>query len=211
MKSYHEQTGTSTKIPVFERFERMHPFKMINYLVLSISGILYAFVFFMFIKHLVFELHGDFDFNLPKFFTVSTILLICSVYFSTRLKKAYQSDDIPLVQSTLSIIFVSGVLFFISQSIAWMELLQQEVFPKVNDIIPYLFVFSALHLAFVLAGMVMSGLLFYNYMLIEHDPVKTLIVTTNPTEKIKLENLMIYWHFNTVAWTVLFLIFLFIF
>lgn len=211
MKSYHEKTGTSTRIPVFERFERMHPFKMINYLGLSISGILYAFISFMFIKHLVFELNGNFEFDLPKFFTVSTMLLICSVYFSSQLKKAYLNDDIPLIQKTLSIMFVAGVSFFVSQSIAWIELLQQEVFPKTNNIVPYLFAVSALHLAFVLAGMVMSGFMFYNYMLIEHDPVKTLIVTTNPAEKMKLENLMTYWHFNTIAWTVLFLMFLFIF
>ena len=189
----------------------MHPFKMINYLILSISGMLYAFIAFMFIKYLALELHGNFEFNLPNFFTVSTLLLVCSIYFSSQLKRAYQNEDISLIQKTLSIMFVGGVLFFISQSIAWMELLQQEVFPKVNNIIPYLFVVSALHLAFILAGMVMSGFLFYNYMLIEHDPVKTLIVTTNPTEKIKLENLVSYWHFNTIAWTVLFLMFLFIF
>jgi cytochrome c oxidase subunit 3 len=211
MKPYNQRAGVSIKKPVIERIEGIHPLKMINYLVISISCLLYAFISYMFIKHLAFELKGNFTFNLPKFYTISTILLICSVYFTSRMLNAYKNDEISLLRKLLSFTLISGLLFFISQTIAWMELLRNDFIPDSNNIITYVFVFSAIHLAFVLTGMIISAILFYKYMLIENDPVKTLIAATNPLEKVKLEIYTIFWHFNVISWVMIFLMFLFIF
>ena len=211
MKPYNQRAGVSIKKPVIERIEGIHPLKMINYLVISISCLLYAFISYMFIKHLAFELKGNFTFNLPKFYTISTILLICSVYFTSRMLNAYKNDEISLLRKLLSFTLISGLLFFISQTIAWMELLRNDFIPDSNNIITYVFVFSAIHLAYVLSGMIMSAILFYKYMLIENDPVKTLIAATNPLEKVKLEIYTIFWQFNVISWVMIFLMFLFIF
>ena len=211
MKPYNQRTGVSLKKPVIDRIEGLHPYKMITYLIISITCLLYAFISFMFIKHLAFELNGNFNFYLPKFFTVSTILLICSVYFISRILNAYKNDDISFLRKLLSFSLISNLLFFISQSIAWMELLTHDINFELNQITTYVFTFSAIHLAFVLAGMLMSGILFYRYMLIENDPVKTLITTTNPVEKVKLEVFKVFWYFNVLSWTMIFLMFHFIF
>lgn len=211
MKPYNQRTGVSIKRPVIERIEGLHPYKMINYLMISITCLLYSFIVFMFIKHLAFELEGNFKFYLPKFFTVSLLFLIGSVYFTSRVLNAYKNDEISYLRKLLSYTLISGLLFFISQSIAWMELLTHEVNFDKNDITTYVFTFSAVHMAFVLLGMIMSGVLFYRYMLIENDPVKTLIATTNPNEKVKLEVYKVFWHFNVLSWTMIFLMFLFIF
>jgi len=211
MRPFNLRTGVSIKKPVIERIEGLHPYKMINYLLISISCLLYAFICFMFIKHLVYELNGNFSFYLPKFFTVSAIILICSVNFTSRLLNAYKSDEISYLRKLLSYTLIAGLLFFISQSIAWMELLTHDVNFEGNHITTYVFAFSALHLAYVLTGMIMSGILFYKYMLVENDPVKILIASTNPTEKIKLEIFKIFWQFIVLSWAMIFLMFLFIF
>jgi len=211
MKPYNQRTGVSVKKPVIERIEGLHPYKMIAYLLISITCLLYAFISFMFIKHLAFELNGNFNFYLPKFFTVSTILMISSVYFISRILSAFKNDDITFLRKLLSYSLISNLLFFISQSIAWMELLTHEINFELNHITTYVFTFSAIHLAFVMAGMLMSGILFYRYMLIENDPVKTLITTTNPVEKVKLEIYKVFWYFNVLSWTMIFLMFHFIF
>lgn len=211
MKPYNQRTGLSIKKPVIEGIEGIHPLKMINYLVISISCILYAFISFMFIKHLVFELKGIYLFDLPKFFTISTILLICSVYFSSRTLNAYKNDEILLLKKLLSFTLISGIMFFVSQSVAWMELLRNDAILEKNNVATYVFIFSAIHLGYVLAGMIMAAILYYRYMLIENDPVKTLIATTNPLEKVKLEIYKIFWHFNVISWVMIFLMFLFIF
>lgn len=211
MKPYNQRTGVSAKRPVIERIEGIHPFKMINYLVISIACLLYAFITFMFVKHLAFELKGDFSFTLPKFFMISTLLLIFSVNFSSRILAAYHNDEIPMLKKLLSFTLISGLLFFISQLLAWMEIFRNVVDLENNSIATYLFLFSGMHIFQSLAGMIMSAILFYKYMLIENDPVKTLIASTNPMEKVKLEIYRGFWHFNVLSWTMIFLMFLFIF
>ena len=212
MKQSNQRTGVSLNRPVFNRIEGLHPFKMINYLFISVSCLLFAFITFMFIKHLAFELSGKFSFYLPKFFTVSAIILICSVYFTTRMLHAFKNDNISYLRKLLVYTLITGMVFFISQSLAWIEMLDQtQFFETRNDIPNYIFTFSALHLAYVFAGMIMSGIFFYKYMLIENDPVKTLIATTNPVEKVRLQVFATFWHFNVLTWTLIFLMLLFIF
>lgn len=211
MKPDKQKTGVPVKIPGIGRMEGIHPLKVINYLALSSSCIIYAIISFLLIKHLAFELDGNYTFSLPKFFTVSTILLICSLYFTSRILNAYKNDEIPFLKKQLSFTLLSGLLFLISQSIAWMELLTNEVIPEKNDITVYVFVLSTIHIGYILVGMIMSVILFYKYMLIENDLVKTLIMTTNPLEKVKLEIYKVFWHFNVLSWTLIFLLFLFAF
>jgi cytochrome c oxidase subunit 3 len=211
MKPDKQKTGVSLIKPAIGRIEGIHPLKMINYLALSSSCILYAIISFLLIKHLAFDLDGNYAFELPKFFTVSTIVLICSLYFTSRIINAYENDEIAFLKKQLSFALFSGLLFLISQSVAWMELLTNELTPEKTRIITYVFILSAIHLGYIVVGMVMSVILFYRYMLIENDPVKTLIVATNPLEKVKLEIFKVFWHFNVLSWTMIFLLFLFAF
>jgi len=211
MKPYKQRTGASLKKPVFERIEGLHPYKMINYLFISVSCLLFAFISFMFIKHLAFELNGNFSFYLPKFFTVSSILILCSVYFTSSVLNAFNNDDITYLRKLLIYTLIIGLVFFISQSIAWIEMLDHSDFFGNNEIPDYVFTLSALHLAYVIAGMIMSGFFFYKYMLIENDPVKTLIATTNPVERVRLQVFVTFWNFNVLSWMLIFLMFLFIF
>ena len=211
MKPYKQGTGVSVNKPVIERIEGMHPYKMFTYLSISISCLLFAFITFMFLKLLIFELDGNYNFYLPKFFTLSTILLLISVNFTSRILQAYGNDDITLMRKLIVYTLTLGFLFFIAQTMAWMELLEQEVNFESHNISIYVFTFSAIHLMYVLTGMIMSGILFYRYMLIENDPVKTLIAATNPIEKVKLEVYRSIWYFNVLSWTMIFLMLLFIF
>lgn len=211
MKSYSQKTRVSAKKPIIERIERMYPLKVINYLVISSSCILFATISFLFLKHIIFELNGNYEFDLPKFFTISALLLMCSIFFTPRMLDAYKADEISVLRKLLSFTLISGLVFFISQICAWMELLQNEAILEKNNITAFVFIFSAIHLVYVIGGMIMSAIFFYKYMLIENDPVKTLIVATNPIEKIKLETYTIYWHFIVLSWTMIFLMFLFIF
>ena len=211
MKPFHQRTGISTKKPVIERIEGIHPYKMINYLLISVTCVLYAVICFFFIKYLAFTLDGKYDFYLPKFFTAGVLILLISIHFTSRILFAYKRDKISYLRKQLSYTLITGLLFFIVQSISWMELLIYETNFKDNHITTYVFTFSAIHMTFILTGMIMSGLLFYRYMLVENDPVKTLIMTTNPLEKVKLEVYTVFWHFNVLSWTMIFLMFLFAF
>ena len=144
MKPYNQRTGISTKKLVIEKIEGIHPFKMINYLAISITCLLYAFITFMFVKHLAFELRGNFTFALPKFFTISTLLLFFSVNFSSRILTAYKNDEIALIKKHLSFALISGLWFFISQLCGWMEIFRNVIDIEKKTIITYVFLFSAI-------------------------------------------------------------------
>jgi len=211
MKPQKPGAGVDLRRPVLDRIEGIHPHKMITYLIISVSCLLYAFISFFFIKYLAFEYQGELTFELPKFFTVSIIILTISGLFTSRLIKAYKNDEITMLRKQLSFLLISGLLFFISQSIAWIELLRNDPALENAKITSYLVIFTGTHLTFVFGGMIMTAMLFYKYMLIENDPVKTLIVVTNPSEKVKLEIYTTFWHFNLLSWMLIFLMLLFIF
>lgn len=211
MKPFKPRTSASAKSPVIERIERIHPLKMINYLVISVSCILFAVITIFFISYLAADLQGDLNYKLPKFFVVSTILLVVSTHFTYRIIRAYNSDDISELRKLISFTLISGLVYFLSQSLAWMEILKLDLIHNVSGISTYLFIFSGVHFVYMLVGVVMSAMLFYKYMLIENDPVKTLITTTNPHEKVKLEIFQTYWNFLVFSWGLIFLMLLFIF
>ena len=127
MKSFNQKTKVSFRKPSLQNIERIHPFKMINYLIISISCLLYAFITFLLIKYLVGDLQGIFKYEIPKFFVVSTIFLIVSTHFSSRIIKAYETDAIKKLKKLLSYTLIFGFLYFLSQSLAWMELLKLDL------------------------------------------------------------------------------------
>ena len=188
----------------------MHPFRMINYLIISVSCLLFAFISFLFISHLAIDLRGNFSYQLPKFFVVSTIILVISTHFTYRFVKAYENDAIPELRKLLSYTLISGLVFFLSQSLAWMEILELDFIYESKRISNYLFLFSGIHFIYVLAGVIISAILFYKYIMIENDPVKTIITTTNPHEKIKLQIFRSFWNFTVFSWTLIFAMLLFI-
>ncbi len=210
MKSSNQKTSSSAIRPVFERIEKMHPFKMINYLVISASCLLYAVITFFFIRFIAGSLRGNFEYPMPKFFVLGAIILIVSTHFTFRLHKAYTTDSIPELRKLLSLVMISGLLFFLIQLLAWMEILKLNLVYDRSGISDYLFVFSGVHFTYVLAGMVMAAILFYHYMMIENDPVKTLITTTNPHEKLKLDIFVTFWNFTVYSWSLIFGMLLFI-
>jgi cytochrome c oxidase subunit 3 len=211
MKSSNQKIGSRARRPVLERIEHMHPLKMINYLLISVSCIIFAVICFFFVNHLAVELGGSFHFEIPKFFVVSALILVISTHFTFKLVGAFERDAISELRKLVSFSMIAGLSFFLSQSLAWMEILKLDLEYQQPEIASYLFVFSGVHFLHALAGVVMSAMLFYKYMLIETDPVKTLIVTTNPNEKVKLEIFFRYWGFVVFSWGLIFLMLLFVF
>lgn len=210
MKSFNQKTSVSPKRPVFERIERIPPLKMINYLIISISCILFAAISFLFVRFLAGELGGNYSYEMPKFFVVGTFVLVLSTHFTYRIIKAFERDEISELRKLVSFNLISGLAFFLCQSMAWMEILKLNLTHNA-EISNYLFLFSGMHFFYVLVGVIMSAMQFYKYMLIENDPVKILITTTNPNEKVKLEIYSSFWNFTVWSWGLIFLMLLFIF
>ena len=68
---------------------------------------------------------------------------------------------------------------------------------------------SGLSLIQVIACMAYVSFLLFDMWKISLDPVKSLIMTTNPYQIVKLEILSWYWKFLSFSWLAVFLVFLF--
>ncbi len=208
MKSYKEKTVLKSIIADWKGMEKIHPFKKNLYLFIALSCLLYASVSFFFIRHLAVNLSGLYDFGLPDFFVISTLLLVASIHFVVGIVPAFQQEDIVGLRRRLSILITIGMMFFILQTLAWSELVKKDFYNLFNGISSYLLLFTGIHFLQTLAGLIMAVLLFYEYMVIEDDSVKTLIVTTNPHERAKLEVFQVYWSFIAFSWLAIFLLML---
>ena len=139
MKPQHQRTGTSFSKPVIERIEKLHPYKTFSFLILSVVCLVYATLIGFFVKYLVFE-NQNINFHLPKFFTISTLILLGSMFFVANIPKDYNNEQITQIRKRLSWSLTTGLLFFISQSLAWIEILNHLTKVELNQTASYVFV-----------------------------------------------------------------------
>ncbi len=208
MKSFKQKSILNSIRPALVEMEHMHPYRMIMYLVITVFCLIYASISFFFIRHLALELEGSYQFELPDSFVISTIFLVATAHFASHIVPAYEREDISGIRRFLSVLMVTGLVFIITQTVAWLEIIKSDVENVSNDIATYLLVFSAIHFVQIAAGVIMALLTFYEYLLVENDPVKMLIITTNPYEKAKLLVFQAYWKFLVFSWLAIFIMML---
>jgi len=208
MDSFKQKSILSSIRPVLVEMERMHPFRMIIYLVIAVFCLVYASLSFFFIRHLALELQGKYQFDLPDSFVISTIFLVATAHYASNIVPAYNQEDVRGIRRQLSVLMIAGLLFITTQTLAWLEIIKSDDENVSNYIATYLLVFSSIHFVQMAAGIIMALLAFYEYLLVENDSVKLLIMTTNPHEKAKLQVFQVYWKFLVFSWLVLFLMML---
>ena len=191
-----------------QRIERIHPFKTALYLSMAASGAIWLFI----LGGYAFTLSANAEVTLamPKAFIVSTLMLLVSSYSLSGLVQAFQRDEPKSMVKKLGVTLVLAVLFAISQFIGWLQLSDTGFYNSAIGDSPYFHILSAFHLLHVLVGLAAMVYAFIFTLFHTADPVKNLILITNPFQKLKLELLVSYWHYLNATWVVLFLYFLFI-
>ena len=193
----------------FSDIERIPPLKMMLYLGMVGSGIVFLFLLTSFILTLPDDAFANS--RLPKFFILSSLLILSASFILHRALDHYENDKTSSLRSTLALTLSLGFLFALTQYIGWRELqLGGHNFSGIPSS-SYIYVFSGVHLLHVGGGLLF---LLMNY---EHvtrrttDPVKALIFFTDPYERLKLKLVTIYWHYLGAVWLVIFLILIFLF
>lgn len=212
MQNYHKNKNTekTERVTAITRLEKLHPHKTILYLAIFGSSLVFLFMVASFTaSH---QEPGAFiNFEFPKAFVVSLVLLLLSSYTMTKVLPAFLRDDLNVVKNSLGITLLLGVAFTISQYVGWSELYHSGIYLSGRASGAYLYIISGLHVLHLAAGLVFLTLVYTQLSSISRDPVKALILVTNPYQKVKLEMLTIYWHFVDVLWLLLFFYFLFSF
>lgn len=203
-KNLKAQQRTST----FQNIERMHPYKM--FLVLGIIGICMLFLFLVIAYSLSVSRSPLIEqVQLPKMFTLGTFILLASSFSMSAALKAYEDDNIRRLHYMIFITLLMGVVFAGCQMLGWLELKENGVFLQGKSSGAFLYVISGLHVVHLGGGLLAMSVAFVKSLKIKHDPIKALIMVTNPFEKLKLELIAMYWHFLGALWVILFFFFLF--
>lgn len=210
MQKENKNTKRQKIHSTFSRIENIHPHKMLLYLAMFGSSLIFL---FMIIGYSVSapDANDYIRFKFPKAFIVSLVLLLLSSFSISKALPAFRRDDVKALKRYLAITLFLGLAFTISQYIGWYELKQSGIYLSGKAAGSYLYVILGLHVLHLAGGLVFLTLLYTKMSRIARDPVKTLIMVTNPYEKIRMEMLAAYWHFIDIMWVMLFFYFLFSF
>jgi len=200
-------TTKPRKVTFVHKIESMHAHQMLLYLFIIGAGTLFGVLLTAFT---VTRLHVD-GFRYEQFpysFVLSTAIIIVSSFVLAQAPKAFQDDNMTTLKNLLGITFLLGLGFCLFQFIGWMELQKSGIFMTGKASGAYLYLISGLHALHLIGGMIYLGLEYQMAHQMEKDPVKQLVLSTSPYEKLKLKMLCIYWHFLDALWLLLFLYFL---
>lgn len=198
------------KKSTFSTIEKMHPYKMLLYLV--ILGSTFLFLFLVLAFNISQPFINKYEYlKVPKAYVISTIILLLSSFQISKLVAYYKTDNLKALTTSIGITLILSAVFIVVQYIGWIEISNMGgIFVgMIND--SYLYVIVGLHIFHFLTGLFFLGYSYYNLMKVPKDPVYSLLLFTNPFEKMKLELLVTYWHFINILWMATFFYFLFTF
>lgn len=198
------------KAPWFQKIENMHPYRTLLYLGMFSSGLLFFFLTAAFV--LSQPGAGVYDqFTIPKSFIVSTLTILLSTYTSGKIIPAFYSEQPQKAKKYLLYTFLLGLVFSASQFLGWTELSDMGIDFRGLPSGSFLYLLSGIHLFHLAGALIYALVLLVQIGKSEKDPVKSLILLTNPFEKMKLDLFSVYWKFMDAVWLILFLLFLWMF
>lgn len=195
----------------FGRIERLPPLQLMLYLALLASAALFAVLVSMYLVARAHNGHASPAHPFPRYFSLSTIVLVVSSYVLAQAPRLYRHDDLPNLARCLLGTLLLGCVFSGLQVQGWRELTQQgALFAGEHSADSFIYVITGLHVLHVLVGL---ALLLAQLLRTTHaarDGVRTLVFIRNPYHFRQLRLLGTYWHFIDILWVLLFAVFLFL-
>ena len=208
------QVGDSRRASRFERIERMPPLLMVLYLVLLAITIMFVMLVAAYVATRLRSGEPTGMLALPRYFSLSTIVLVISSYTMSQAPRLYAQDDLDSLGRSLGATLLLGCVFAGLQVLGWRELMTQGVpFQGIasSSSGQFIYLISALHVAHLLGGMLFLLALLLRVTHAKRDAVRALVFIRNPYHRRQLRLISTYWHFIDVLWVALFAVFLFLY
>jgi cytochrome c oxidase subunit 3 len=151
---------------------------------------------------------------LPRYFSLSTIVLLISSYTIGQASRLYAQDDLGSLARCLGATLLLGCVFAGLQVLGWRELMVLGVpfqGKGSNSSGEFIYLISALHVTHLLGGMIFLLALLLRVVHADRDAVRSLVFIRNPYYRQQLRLLGTYWHYVDVLWVALFAVFLFMY
>ncbi|PSR53820.1 cytochrome c oxidase subunit III [Adhaeribacter arboris] len=199
--------GTSNN-STFSRIEKVHPFLMMLYLVIVGISVLFLILIVAYIRTRLWE-EGPINRHFSKFFSISTILLICSSFTISRAPSFYRQDDLLKVKIMLWATLLFGMSFVWSQVAGWRDMAMHGI-PFRSGSGMYVYFISALHSIHLLGGFGYLSFVLLKTLHASLNPIRALVFIRNPYRRQQINLLCTYWHFMDILWVFIYLVFLFL-
>lgn len=198
----------------FGRIERIPPLFVAAYMALIGIGVLFAVLVAAYVNTRLRSGIPTGLYLLPRYFSISTIVLLISSYILAQAPRLYATDDLAALGRCLGATLLLGCVFAGLQVLGWRELLAHGVpfqGQSSRSSGQFIYLISGLHVAHMLGGMLFMLLMLLRVTHAERDAVRSLVFIRNPYFRRQLRLLGTYWHFIDVLWVVLFAVFLFMY
>lgn len=215
MNSDQERTnkiGAGQPTSAFQRMERVPPLLLMLYL--GLAGITVLFLILV-AAYVYTRNQSDAPtgiYPLPRFFSLSTIVLLISSYTINQARRLYAQDELKGLGRCLGATLLLSSVFAGLQVLGWRELQIQGVLVlKGVASGTFIYLLSALHVAHLLGGMLFLLVLLLRTHQASRDAVRSLVFIRNPYRRLQLRMITLYWHFIDALWVGLFAVFLFLY
>lgn len=203
----NKQVRAGASVSTFARIERLPPLLMVLYLGLAAITVMFTVLAALYISARLANGAPTSTHPFPRFFSLSTIVLLVSSYVVAQAPRLYARDDLAALSRCLLATLLLGSIFTGLQVLGWRELLPFVSFQGQASG-TFIYFISALHVAHLLGGMLYLLSLALRVLHADRDAVRHLVFIRNPYYRRQLQALCTYWHFIDVLWVALFVIFL---
>ncbi|WP_240737152.1 cytochrome c oxidase subunit 3 [Hymenobacter metallicola] len=210
-KERKDKVGAGRPPSAFTRIERVPPLLMLLYLGMVGITVMFVILVAAYIQTRSLNGGGTGIHPLPRYFSLSTVVLLISSYTLSQAQRIYRTDDMRNLTRCLGATLLLGSIFAGLQVLGWRELMNQGVFFVGEASGTYIYLISALHVAHLLGGMLFLLALMLRTLHASRDAVRSLVFIRDPYRHRQLRMLNIYWHFIDALWVALFAVFLFLY
>ena len=205
-----EKAKMDLRREAFKKMEGLHQHQVMLYVALIGSSVLFLFLMAAFATSKP-AVMAFLKIDFPKFFMVSTVLMLFSSFSVVKIIPAYEKDDLEELKKWLGITFLLGLAFAACQFLGWRELQKNEILFSGARSAAYLYVITGLHVVHLVAILLYLVRLLVKCNRASLDAVQGLIYSTNPYQRVRFKMLIDAWHFVDVLWILLFFYLLFSF
>jgi len=135
------------------------------------------------------------QFDMPDMFLYSTLVLVLSSIAMHWTYLKAKDNSLKAVKIGITATAAIAVVFFYMQYLSWVELVAQDVFLVGNPSGSFVYIFSGLHLAHLIGGLIFLLVVFLD----------TMNYKVHSKSMLAIEMCTTYWHFLGGLWIYLYL------
>ncbi|MEZ4948350.1 MAG: cytochrome c oxidase subunit 3 [Saprospiraceae bacterium] len=144
---------------------------------------------------------------LPPIFIFNTLVLLASSGTLILAKRKFKEDDTRGYKQMLIYTITLTLVFLALQLVGWGTMFSENIMLNKDNSTSYLYLISFVHFAHVIGGLPFLFMFYRTAKQQMKEPISVLVYFSDPSKRLKLRLLTIYWHFLDGLWVYLVLFF----